>query len=99
MINEMILGAEESDTGSEIKEKIFKIIIEIVGSNHFFSNMYAELYKELFAENSFFKEKILDFYKNFKLTIDEIHFVDNNTDYDGFCNYKKINDKSYDKTI
>ena len=96
MINEIF---SIIDNAPDICEKIFKIVIEIVGSNHFFSNLYAELYKEIFIQNSFFKEKILEFYANFKLSINEIHFVDNNIDYDGFCNYKKINDNRRSMTL
>jgi hypothetical protein len=96
MINEIFTVIEND---KETKEEIFKIVIDIVGSNHFFSNLYAELYKELFVQNSFFKEKIFEFYANFKLSINEIHFVDNNIDYDGFCNYKKINDVRRSMTL
>jgi hypothetical protein len=39
-----------------------------------------------------FTEKILDLIENYKASLNEIHYMDPNKDYDDFCKYNKTND-------
>jgi hypothetical protein len=80
---------------SEHSEHITKIatsIFDIASSNKFFSELYAELYRELINKFSVFRAILTEFISKFNDTIQHIHYVDSNTDYDGFCNYTKSND-------
>lgn len=73
--------------------KIANIIYEISSTNKFYSKIYADLYAELVSIYSWlmpiFEEnysKLMEQYKN-------IHYVDPDSDYDGFCNMNKVNEK------
>lgn len=72
--------------------KLSKIIFDIVSTNKFFSELYADLYKELMNKFDIFNTILMNNILDFKHTIDSIHYVDPNTDYDGYCQYTKIND-------
>jgi hypothetical protein len=73
-------------------EKIAQSMYDIISNNKFFSHIYADLYKELYNNFDIFKT-ILDYnLSRFHSSIDNISYVDPNTNYDEYCNYIKIND-------
>lgn len=72
--------------------KISKIIFDIASSNKVLSVLYAKLYKHLINVFHGFKTNITDLLKNYKQSFDEIHYIDPNKDYDGYCRYTKTND-------
>lgn len=83
---------EEIST-DEDRMKIVKAIFDIASSNKFYSEIYANLYKELIIMFSIFGGPILtDFMQSFRDNIHTITYIDPNDDYDGFCNYTKSND-------
>ena len=73
-------------------DKLSKIVFDIVSTNKFFSELYADLYKLLMSKFELFTSILMNNIMNFKNTIDTIYYVDPNKDYDGYCNYTKIND-------
>ena len=89
-INE-ILG-EESEATQDEKLKISKLVFDIVSNNKFFSDLYTDLFKELATRFDIFKSILSDSIIVFKDSIDSINYADPNKDYDGYCNYTKIND-------
>jgi len=92
IFNEMQAYFSSEDT-EENKQKIIKIVFDIASTNKFYSEIYADLYKELTVLFPFFAGDILEnFLEEFREGIHKINYVDPNTDYDGFCNYTKIND-------
>ena len=67
-------------------------IFDIASSNQFYSEMYAQLYKECIHIYPVFYE-ILDNYLNtYTDSVTELVYVDPNVDYDAFCVYNKKND-------
>jgi len=72
---------------------IANIIYDICVSNKFYSKIFAELFSELISKfewiNDVFKEK----YSQILQQYDNIKYIDPNTDYDGFCETNKINEK------
>lgn len=92
IFNEINTYFQSVDT-EENKETIIKAIFDIASTNKFYSEIYADLYKELIELFPIFGGNILDkFYNDFLENIHKIHYVDPNVDYDGYCNYTKIND-------
>jgi len=88
-INE-ILSSE--DSSKEDKDRLVSSVLDISRSNKFYSSLYAKLSKELsliFPEFACIFPQVVDSYL---LTLEEINYVDHNLDYDGFCNYTKLND-------
>jgi hypothetical protein len=84
---------EETTNKEEDIKKIAKTIFEIAISNKFYSELYADLYKNLITKfDTVFKEQLGDLLDNYKASINNINFVDPNTDYDGYCGYTKTND-------
>jgi len=74
------------------EENIIKIknaLIETACTNKFYSEIYADLYKELqdlFMESS-------DLIEMYEESINGIEFVDSNVNYDKYCDNNKLNDK------
>lgn len=77
---------------SEMMNCIGNFIFDISSTNKFYSELYANLYKELIEKYTLFLDILhsyLTSYKNVKIT----PYVDSNKDYDGYCEYTKSNDK------
>ena len=89
-INNILL---ENENKIEDMKTIVKAIFDIASNNKFFSELYADLYKELGDKFPEFNLIIEEFLVQYKENVKEIVYVDPNTDYDKFCNYNKSNDK------
>lgn len=73
--------------------KITKAIFEIASTNKFYSELYADLYKEFMQECNTFKENIVPFIEQYLENIKNIKSVDPKVDYDKYCDNNKENDK------
>ena len=82
----------DSETITESMKKVANYIFEIASTNKFFSEIYAQLYKELSSRYDIFQNILSEFVSTFTDRIKEIQYVDQNTDYDAFCSNNKIND-------
>jgi hypothetical protein len=90
-IIELIQSIIDNDEEEDIKT-VAKSIFDIASNNKFYSEIYANLYKDLMERYGIFKENIGNFIEKYKESIDEINYIDPNTDYDKFCDYNKSND-------
>ena len=91
-IIEKMMELFNEDESSENKEKIINIIFDICSSNKFLSDIYADLYVELIGYNDLFGDILDNYIVNFKDTLNNIQYIDPNDNYDGFCDYNKINE-------
>ena len=74
--------------------KIASTIFEIASTNKFFSEIYARLYKSLLdVFPDVFTSILNSFIEGFTDKLRQIVYVDQNKNYDDFCNYNKENDK------
>jgi len=80
------------DSTSDELHRIAKIIFDIASSNKTLSEIYARLYKHLIQHFANLSQNINDLLENYRASLHEIHFMDPNTDYDGYCKYTKTND-------
>ena len=74
------------------RHRIATVIFDIASTNKFLSELYADLYTELVAKMSIFADILDGLVDRYRETIHQIHYVDPNIDYDGFCQYNKTND-------
>jgi hypothetical protein len=77
----------------EAVQKIGQFIFDIASTNQFFSELYAGLYQDLVAQHTVFTEILEVFVAKFQSTLDAVPYCDPNTDYDGFCQYTKHNER------
>ena len=84
---------QEQKTLNDDMNKVTKVIFDIASSNKFFSELYAKLYKELIQHFDIFQTIINEHIDTFKYSINNILYIDPNTDYDGYCKYTKTNDQ------
>ena len=84
---------ESNNDTSENIEKIMNFVFDTASSNAFFSELYAELYKNIINKYTQFKSKIDNILINYKESFNEIKPVDSNKDYDAYCDFIKKNDK------
>jgi hypothetical protein len=82
---------ENNDKNEDIK-KVVTVLFDIAKSNKFYSEIYAKLYKELIDKFSFFNDMIVPFVNQFMDSLNTLEYVDSSVDYDGFCNYNKMNE-------
>jgi len=86
-------GAGASEGAGEAVQKIGQFIFDIASTNQFFSELYAGLYEDLVAQHAVFTEILEVFVAKFQSTLDAVPYCDPNTDYDGFCQYTKHNER------
>jgi hypothetical protein len=86
-INEIISANEGADL-----EKVASTIFDIASANKFYSDLYADLYVELINKYEIFDDLLNGLLDKYCESLKNIHYVDHNIDYDGFCNYTKTND-------
>ena len=83
-----------SDLDGEIEEhSLFESMFNIMSSNSYLSSIYADLYVELVGLYCTFESLVDNLLENYKLSLFNIHYIDPSTNYDGFCEYNKINDQ------
>ena len=86
-----IISTNEYNSEADL-EKIAVIIFDIASANKFYSDLYADLYVELINKFEIFDDKLDGMLDKYYESLKNIHYVDHNVDYDGFCNYTKTND-------
>jgi len=86
-------GDEKTEEQQTDIQKIVNFIFETGCANKFYSELYARLYKELIETYPVFNEVITSFIEKYVESIQEVKVVDQNKDYDGFCENNKKNDK------
>lgn len=86
-------AAECEEPDSENKYKVAQTIFEISSTNKFFSELYADLYRDLIMKFPIFQELLNNMISNFTKTMENIKYVSPDTDYDKHCNYNNENDK------
>jgi len=90
LMNDILLQEKSNEDIHKIANNIF----DIASTNKFFSEIYANLYKEIsqqFVE--IFNEILTNFLEGFTSTMKTIKYVDQKENYDDFCKYNKENDK------
>jgi hypothetical protein len=86
-------GDEHSEEQESDIQKIVNFIFETGCANKFYSELYAKLYKELIETYPVFNAVIMPLIEKYVESIQEVKVVDQNKDYDGFCENNKKNDK------
>jgi len=80
----------------EDQPRIINTIFTIASSNKMMAELYADLCETLVSDldkyNHLFQSILADFLTQYKSSMQNIHYVDPNGDYDAFCKYNKIND-------
>jgi hypothetical protein len=83
----MLINTDDADI-----QKLLKIMFTIMSSNIGLSSIYADLFVELVGVNEFFGNLVDEFVETYRMSVREIHYIDPEVDYDGFCDYNKLND-------
>lgn len=92
-IMEEVATIVRNEYGVENVEKIAEFIFEVASANKFYSELYSQLYKELVERFPIFETVIYAFLDKYMNSIQNIAVVDQNKDYDGFCENNKSNEK------
>lgn len=83
---------KEHSENEETLHLIANHIFDIASTNKFYSEMYASLYSEFLADFSVFRDILLNYIEHYSNAFMNIKYVDQNKNYDEFCNYNKKND-------
>ena len=70
-------------------DQIGKFIFDIASSNELFSEIYANLFKDLIYKYNFMNNILIKNYNKFNTLFDNIHYYDPNIDYNKFCDNNK----------
>jgi hypothetical protein len=82
---------DNEESNDDIK-RVVTVLFDIAKSNKFYSQIYAKLYKELIDNFPFFNDTVVPFVNQFMDSLNTLVYVDSSVDYDGFCNYNKMNE-------
>jgi len=82
---------DNEESNDDIK-RVVNVLFDIAKSNKFYSQIYAKLYKELIDNFPFFNDTVVPFVNQFMDSLNTLVYVDSSVDYDGFCNYNKMNE-------
>lgn len=77
---------------SENQKTIGNLIFDIVSTNRFLSEIYADLYVELVGKSEYFGIILDNFIENYRSSLNNIKYIDVDDDYDGFCDYNQKNE-------
>jgi hypothetical protein len=83
---------EDNEESNEDIKRVVTVLFDIAKSNKFYSQIYAKLYKELIDNFPFFNDTVVPFVNQFMDSLNTLVYVDSSVDYDGFCNYNKMNE-------
>ena len=86
-------NCEDKTEYCESMTKIAKSIFDIASTNKFYSDLYAKLYNDLLLKYTEFSENIDSVIQQYLDGVMLITFVDQNDDYDNYCENNKTNDK------
>jgi len=73
--------------------EIAALIFEIASTNKFYSNIYADLYKELVEQFPVFNTVLNDMIFKFVSNSQTVSYVNPDIDYNAFCEYTEFSDK------
>jgi hypothetical protein len=73
--------------------KVANAIFDIASNNKFYSEIYANLYKELIDKFEIFNKIISKYLDQYLDSIKQIKYVDSNENYNKYCENNKLNDK------
>lgn len=74
-------------------DMVTQSIFDTAINNKFYSELYTHLLRELLIDFPFFNKRLLGIVGQYKESISDIQFVDQNVDYDMHCQNNKRNDK------
>jgi hypothetical protein len=92
-IEPILCPCDENQESTENNYKIAQTIFDISSTNKFFSELYADLYRDLIQKFPIFQELLDNMISNFTKTMENIKYVSPDIDYDKHCNYNNENDK------
>jgi len=84
--------ASETDDIQDFN-KVGNTLYDLCSTNKFYSKIFADLFVELAHNFSWLKNVFNENYKNIMEQYNNIQYVDSDTNYDGFCEMNKINEK------
>lgn len=84
---------ETNITHPEFLKKIANFIVDVASTNKLNSVLYSNIYKELILHYPILQDFVSEIVIKYVESIKNIKYVDNNVDYDLFCDNNKENDK------
>ena len=93
IIEKIVNIISECESDKEKQQQIGEKIFNICSGSKFLSDLYAELYVELVGHFDLFGDILDNYIIRFKDSLTTIKYVDPNENYDGFCEYNRINDE------
>jgi len=85
-----ILMEEESEVSME---RVGVILFDMVSGNKFYSELYANLYKDLMDKYDIFKSIFKRNFDQFLALFDTIKYINPDEDYDAYCDNNKVNEQ------
>ena len=93
IIKTNINNENENENENEDVTRVINVIFDIASNNRFYSKLYANLYTDLSLKYEFVKALIDTNLSNFTELFNNIEYVDQEVDYNKFCEINKINEK------
>jgi len=93
VVGKIIEIINEHENNEDNITKMGEMIFNICSNNRFLSDIYSELYVELVGQFDMFGDLLDECIVRFKQSLDNIKYIDPDEDYNGFCEYNRINEE------
>ena len=87
------INEECADISDDDKSKIANVIYTLSSANKFYSKIFADLFSELATLFPWVKDEFVIQHSSVMSHYDTITYIDPDTDYDGFCEMNKTNER------
>lgn len=92
IFNENAQENDIDDIYSDNQKRIGNVIFDIMSSNQFLSEIYAEVYVDLVGKSEYFGNILDDFIVTYKTSLENIKYIGPDENYEAFCNYNQKNE-------
>jgi len=75
------------------EKRVIELVIDLACNNKIILQLYANLFVELSKSIPACLDVLTEYVEKYKDSILNIHYIDSDVDYEGFCQYNKTNDR------
>jgi hypothetical protein len=93
MKENILKSVNEFSASYQNEKKVIELIIDTACNNKIILPLYATIFVELSESIPVCMEVLAEYIEKYKDSVLNIHYIDSDVDYEGFCQYNKTNER------